>query len=114
MIENIVNVILFLSACYVLMLVTWLFYLAAMNLIKLKDELTGMAKFNGYILIIIGVTLDFLLNAIVGSLLFLEPPREWLLTDRLQRHKKKPDHWRFKIANYICGNLLNPFDPDHC
>lgn len=108
------SIIKFTVFCYVLILMTWLFYLAAMNLIKIKDDLSGIAKFNGYILIAIGLVLDVLLNVIVGSLLFLELPRELLLTDRLQRHKKKPDHWRYKIAHFICHNLLNPFDPDHC
>lgn len=110
---SLINIGLFVVACYVLMLVTWLFYLAAMNLIKLKDQLHGFAKFNGYILVTIGVILDVLLNWIVGSILFLEIPREFLLTERLQRHKKGKG-WRYKLAYWLCENLLNPFDPGHC
>lgn len=106
---------LFILGCYVLALVTWLFYLAAMNLIKIREQLTGLAKVNGYILVTIGIVLDVAVNFILGTIIFVEIPREWLLTDRLQRHKRKPKtNWRYKIANYVCTNLLNPFDPGHC
>lgn len=102
------------AAGYVLALVTWLFYLAATNLIRIRKQLTGFAMVNGYILVTIGLILDTLLNVFVGTLIFLELPKEFLFTPRLQRQKKSSSKWRAATANWICANLLNPFDPDHC
>jgi hypothetical protein len=52
----------------------------------------------------------------IASLVFLELPREWLVTDRLQRHMHKSIGWRFWLAKYICDHLLDVFDPsgNHC
>lgn len=108
------TVLLTAAGLYILMLVTWLFYLAAMSLIPIKDQLTGFVKFNGYILISIGVTLDISVNLIIGTLLFLELPKELVFTKRLQRHKLDDTAWKYKVACWLCTNLLNPFDHNHC
>lgn len=63
--------------------------------------------------------IDFILNAVIGTILFLEPPRydkkEWLFTGRVSRLNNKLN-WQGKIARWICINLLDPFDSDgkHC
>ena len=64
----------------------------------------------------IGYLMDVFANVTIASIVFLEPPREWLVTDRLQRHMHKSKGWRFWLAKYICDRLLDVFDPsgDHC
>jgi len=54
--------------------------------------------------------IDMILNIIVGSILFLELPREFLFTARLDRHARKGS----KLAQWICKYILNPFDEGHC
>lgn len=96
----------------------WVFYLAVMSLWRAKREgvLGPVALVPGYLTLAIGAVLDVAVNTTLGSLLFLEPPREFLLTKRLQRHIKHGDGWRKRLAHWLCRNLLNPFDPtgDHC
>ena len=99
---------------YVLILVTWLFYVAIMHLKMVKDDLHPVAKVNGYILLGIGLPLDVLLNAVVGTIVFLDPPREWLFTARLQRYKRETIGWRSSTAWWMCEHLLNQFDEGHC
>jgi hypothetical protein len=97
-------------------------YLAAMNLIAQKKNLTLAAKIPAYPIVIVGVLMDFLLNVTVCTALFLELPKEWLITMRLKRHldemsdMNSPVTWRQSIALWICSNLLDPFDARgfHC
>jgi hypothetical protein len=44
------------------------------------------------------------------------PSGDWLVTARLQRYVAQGSGWRFTIANWVCNNLLDVFDPsgDHC
>ena len=103
-----------LSAVYV-SYITWVAYLSIMHLKKVRDadQLPKVTMYLSLPLLIIGFALDFLINLIIGTILFLEIPSGWLLTDRLQRHIGK-DNWRGKMARWICTNLLEPFDEGHC
>lgn len=99
--------------------ITWVFYLAMMNLKRNKEHLTPLAKCFAYPMLYAGMVSDLLFNIFWGSILFLELPRwgEWLMTARLKRHLR--DHkkdWRDRNANWFCRNFLNAFDPsgDHC
>jgi hypothetical protein len=97
--------------------ITWFMYLAVMNLIEQKENLTWESKIFAYPLAAIGVTLDFLYNVVYGSVMFLEPPKEWLLTKRLNRHiEENGSSWRGKLATWFCTHLLDPFDSKghHC
>lgn len=65
----------------------------------------------------LGYALDFLANVIVATLIFLELPREALVTTRLQRHINSPtSSWRTAIAVWVCDEMLDVFDPsgNHC
>lgn len=102
-------------ACYVLFLVTWLFYLAVMNLADKRGDMHWFAKMNAYILLSIGYPLDILLN-LIACAIFLRIPREWTLTYTLKRIQNTETGWRAAVAAWVCVNLLNPFDPKgrHC
>jgi hypothetical protein len=101
---------------------TWIFYLALMNLVAHRDKLNWAAWLLAGPTLVVGLIFDFLLNMIVGSILFLELPqyqnKEWLFTTRVSRHKyvDPADSWREKLAFFICTTLLDPFSPTgrHC
>ncbi|OQX30709.1 MAG: hypothetical protein B0D96_03335 [Candidatus Sedimenticola endophacoides] len=98
-----------------LLYVTWIHYLAIMNLSRNRRKLTPFARFWAYNALVIGYPLDCLFNLLLGTLFFLELPREWLFTARCDRHLDDPG-WRGRNARFFCHNLLDPFDPKgtHC
>ena len=111
--------------CYVTLGVTWVFYLAVMHLKEERDRLKKLGKdFStaqkvfGYPILIIGLLIDVFLNATVGTIIFIEPPRydkkEWLFTGRVSRWNDTGG-WRGDLARYICSHLLDPFEKGgHC
>jgi hypothetical protein len=64
----------------------------------------------------IGYVMDLLANVLIASIVFLELPRELLVTDRLIRHTRGSHGWRAELALWICVTLLDVFDPSgrHC
>jgi hypothetical protein len=74
----------------------------------------GTAKWYHYVLgiplAVIFIPLDVFLNMIVGSVIFIELPKEWIFTTRLDRHARSGS----KFAKFVCKYILNPFDKDHC
>jgi hypothetical protein len=66
--------------------------------------------------VLLGIIVDVMSNLILAPVLFLDPPKEWLVTDRLIRYKQSDTGWRNTVANYICAHLLDVFDPNnnHC
>jgi len=95
--------------------VLWIFYLAVMSLYRAKkeDKLTKVALVLGYPILIIGATLDLFINLVLFTIIFLEIPKELLVTKRLSRHIKKGSGYRMKLAKWICSNLLDTFDAHH-
>lgn len=66
---------------------------------------------------LLGFALDVLGNGTLCWLLFLDAPREWTITGRLQRYMAQPAGWRRETAKWVCANALDPFDArdgDHC
>lgn len=94
---------------------TWLMFIACMSLLAAHQagKLGPTATVFGGIALVIGILMDFIFN-MASILLFLELPREWLLTIRCERHLKTKDGWRFRLARWICRNL-DPFQVGgHC
>ncbi|MCL2345560.1 MAG: hypothetical protein FWC58_06875 [Desulfobulbus sp.] len=91
----------------------WIFYTAAMRLKMVRDAglLTPAMKVFGYPSLAFGLALDLFVNVIVGSALFLEPPREWTLSGRLWRLSNGAAGWRQKLALAIRSALLDAIDP---
>lgn len=82
-----------------------------------RNGLGPMARANAYMLLAVGYVLDCALNTFVGTLVFLDRPREWVLTDRLKRyHATAAGTWRDRVATWICTRMLDPFAPGgkHC
>jgi len=111
------KLIMIIFALWFFTVTTWALYLAVMALKRDQAQLTVVAKTFAYPLLFVGYLFDIAYNVIVGTLMFLELPREFLLTDRLKRHLSSGrSHWRWAIANWFCQNFLNAFDPSgrHC
>jgi hypothetical protein len=111
------KLLILLVIAYCMIGVTWTLYVAVMQLKKHFKAMHIVAKAFAVPVVVLGVAFDFVLNVTVGSVIFLDPPREWLLTARLKRyHGNAASGWRGKTAEWICTNLLDQFDPDgdHC
>lgn len=96
----------------------WGMYVLVMGIYRayLSHRLKGLVLVLSLPFVAVGYLMDVFANLTVASLVFLELPRELLVTDRLKRHMHKSKGWRFWLARYICDHLLDVFDPsgDHC
>lgn len=99
----------------------WGLYVLVMGIYRahLAKRLTRVHMVLGLPFVALGYAVDALANFTVASVVFLEPPREWLVTTRLQRYINAPSAvgaWRTRIATWVCDHLLDVFDPrgNHC
>ncbi len=96
----------------------WALYVLVMGLYRanLDGRLVGLNKLLGFPFLIIGAVVDVLANITIASIVFMEPPKEWLVTTRLQRYMTYRRGYRKTLALYICDHILDPFDPrgNHC
>ena len=89
----------------------FILYVASMGIIRTHAE----GKLNIVLwtlclpFVAISLVIDFINNMIIFTLLFLELPRELLVTSRLKRHSTQQT-FRGKLARWIGTNILNPFD----
>jgi len=99
------------------MYLLWIFYLAVMNIKRVYDagKLHGFAFVLGAPVLLIGLALDTFVNWVVMTVVFLEFPKEMLVTSRLKRHwETAPKSWRGKFARRFSNILLDEFDDgDH-
>ena len=99
------------SISFILLWLLALFYFAVMNIKRVRDkgELTKFMYVIGFPMLWFGLVLDFLANVLVFTLLFLELPRETLVTSRLKRHKHQSTGWRQDMALWW-ERHIDPFD----
>ena len=94
----------------------WIFYLAVMNLSRAKKEglLSKTALVLGIPVLIVGLIIDFIVNVILMTVLFLELPSEGTVSARLKRHNRTGTGWRKKLAAWF-EPIFDPYDPkgDH-
>jgi hypothetical protein len=104
-----------------LIYLTWLFFLAIMALKSARDngKLTRTSEVLALPMLVVGWLLDFSLN-MAATPVFLDFPREWLLTLRCDRYLRIADPtglnaYRQRFARLLCKNLLDPFQSGgHC
>jgi len=77
-----------------------------------RQNTSVVAKILYWIVTGIGAVLDMVVNVTYGTLIFLDWPKEWLLTQRIERLKSKSGY-RGKLATKLCW-LLNYILPAHC
>jgi len=96
----------------------WGMYVLVMGIYRayLSHRLKGLVLVLSLPFVAIGYLMDVFANLTVASLVFLELPRELLVTSRLQRYVARERGWRCKVSNWICNHLLDVFDPsgNHC
>lgn len=115
MISFVVSILWFLAIVFVSTFFTWGMYLSVMNLMEEKEKLTLTTKCFAYPMAVIGLLADFIYNITVGTIMFMELPKDWLLTMRLDRHLDDKS-WRGDVARWACIQFLDPFAPNgrHC
>lgn len=98
--------------------ILWACYVLVMGLYRahLDRRLTPFTYVLGAPWLALGLAVDVVVNVSFASLVFLEPPFELLVTQRLQRHSQATTGWRHRLAVWICTRVLDPFDPtgNHC
>lgn len=96
----------------------WACYVLVMGLYRahLNKKLSRITYVLGAPWLVIGLIMDFVANMIIATVVFLDLPREYLVTERLKRYIAGKDGWRHDLSNWICTHLLDVFDPngDHC
>ncbi len=96
----------------------WAMYVLVMGIYRahLAKRLTAVTLCLSAPFIALGYLMDVIANLTVASLVFLEFPRELLVTSRLQRYVASGARVAFTIADWICNHLLDVFDPsgNHC
>lgn len=102
----------YLVVSFLLTYALWLFYIAVMNLKRVRDEgkLSQFAAVLGYPVLFIGLVLDLAVNVLVMTPLLMELPQEMTVTSRLKRHRATSDGWRLSIVMFL-KPILDPFDP---
>lgn len=107
----------YLLTAFTLVIATFVFFVAIMKMREVKDaifQLHGSVRWVCYLILLIGLLLDILLNWLVLTVAFAELPREFLSTTRVVRHKYHSTHWRQDQAKWWCKHWLTPFDKSHC
>ena len=98
--------------------VFWGFYVLVMGLyrVHLMKKLKGFSAVLAAPFIVVGWCMDLLANVLIAPVVFLELPKELMVTSRLKRYRTYSSGYRYNISSYICENLLDVFDPsgDHC
>ena len=100
----------------------WFVYRIAMVCKKREAALRAGPRWQlyaAYLWLAAGLVLDVVYNVVVGTILFLDLPRELTLTARLRRYRADASthiDLRYRLATFICTRLLNPYDPggSHC
>lgn len=93
--------------------ILWSIYAAVMRLKQVREagKLTTAMKVFGYPTLFVGLALDLLVNVFIGSVVFLELPREFTLSSRLWRLSNLGTGYRQKWALAVRVNLLDSLDP---
>jgi len=96
----------------------WCAYVLVMGLYRahLNGRLTGLNRIMAYPAVGVGYAMDIFANLVIAPIIFLDFPKEFLVTARLKRYMSAGTGWRYKVAEYVCNHVLDVFDPkgDHC
>ena len=90
----------------------WVLFLATMNLAQSKAEgkLKGFALWAGYTVLAVGLLVDLVVQITVATVLWLELPREWTVSGRVERLCREGHGYRLVLALWFRRVLLAPFD----
>ena len=90
----------------------WVLFLAVMNLGQSKAEgkLHGFALYAGYTVLGVGLLVDLVVQITVATVIWLELPREWTVSGRVERLCREGHGYRLAVALWFRRVLLAPFD----
>lgn len=110
--NSILLILLCIAASILFFYHVWWSYLGVMSLYRAKREGTLPPETERFAKpgLWWAYLVDFLGN-VLAVVVFLDLPREWLITDRLQRYADGQPTWRRGMARVIDGYLLGLFDP---
>lgn len=93
--------------------ILWILYACVMRLKQVREagKLTLAMKVFGYPALFLGLAVDFVVNVVFGSLVFLQLPREMTLSRRLWKLSTGEAGWRQRWAFWIRVQLLDAIDP---
>ena len=107
-------IVIYIIASAGLFYLLWIFYLAVMNLARAKRNgtLSKTALYLGTPVLVIGFTLDVIINVFVMTPMMLELPKELTVSSRLKRHNQDvtTEPWRKAIVRWF-ESILDAFDP---
>ncbi len=93
--------------------VLWVLFLAVMALQHAWDRLPGLVRALAVPAVVVAIALDVAFN-LVATIPFADAPQEWTFSQRMGRYKQGTG-WRAVTAQWICANLLDPFEiGGHC
>ena len=105
------------GSAFVFLWALWGAYVLVMGLYRahLDKRLTKFTYTLSVPFLLLGYAMDIVANILIATVLFMEWPIEWLVTDRLSRLMGGTG-WRSRLAAWICKQLLDVFDPKgtHC
>ena len=104
---------------YAFMLVFYTLYIAAINIVEGWDGIPLWLKCLVWPIPLVMVgCFDIPFQIVPATILFWDLPQEWTLTTRLARYRSPAtaSGIRKDVANAVCTQALNPFDPTrkHC
>lgn len=90
----------------------WVLFLAVMNLgqAKAENKLQGFALYAGYTVLAAGLLVDLVVQITVATVIWLELPREWTVSERVARLCREGHGYRLTLALWFRRVLLAPFD----
>ena len=93
--------------------VLWVMFLAVMALANAWRDLTMFVKVLALPAVVVAILLDIAFN-LAATVIFFDLPREATFSQRMSRYKQGSG-WRCRVACWVCGNLLDPFQVGgHC
>ena len=92
----------------------WLAYVFTMHVRERWDTLPMASKVLAFLPVVFAYLLDIVVNVVLVTVAYMELPREVTLTKRLHRWQEEKSAVRARKAKWVCENILNPFDKDHC
>lgn len=96
--------------------ILWLLFLAVMALKAKWAVLPTGVRILAAPAVLVALLMDVIFNRTIACLLFLRLPSkgEWTFSQRVGNYKRRID-WRAPLADWICSNLLDPFEAGgHC
>ena len=93
----------------------WWNFIATMRVRELWPTLTRTNKVLAFLPVVFSFLQDILANLVIATVLALELPRPWTLTERFKRWKTLGPSGprRAGVATRACKHI-NQFDPGHC